>query len=152
MDAAPREEPNERTWYGWQTLTTDGVSLAVALSAIPAESDELALTALGGYLLGGPIAHAAHDNWGRAFGSLGIRTGLPVLMALIGVWVEDCHGGDFCGIGGTFVGGTVGVVGAVALDAAVLAYDDPPVEETSALRLNLALDFRRRSLGLSGAF
>ena len=106
----------KRVWYGWQTLATDASSLAplVLMAAMDGGGAEVFVPlALGTYVLGGPIVHAAHGNWGRAVGSLSLRIGAPILCVLpvAGIPVEAF----------ATAGLLVGAALAVTLDATVLA-------------------------------
>ncbi|HSY23464.1 MAG TPA: hypothetical protein VK841_15165 [Polyangiaceae bacterium] len=66
---------------------------------------------------------------GLALGDVALRVAAPVLLALIGVAIEEASTpgcgdtGDIClrGLGGALAGGAIGYVAAVAIDAAVLA-------------------------------
>lgn len=130
---APAPEPEAAPrWYGNQVLLADGTALALVLAgavAGGAGNDTVGLAlAYGGlatYALGGPIVHLAHDRPGAALGSLSLRVGLPAVSGLMGMAIEQqsCHPGQwFCGLGGMMLGGLVGMAGAVAIDAAALAY------------------------------
>jgi hypothetical protein len=132
--AAPalREE-----WYGWQSLSTDGAALLLLIAASASSdlksdvSSVLGYSSLGVYLLGGPVTHFAHDNPGRGLGSLALRAGLPIAFGTIGYYGEDCSGGDdydLCGIVGALLGGVLGIATAVTVDAAVLGYEEVPIE------------------------
>jgi len=155
--AAPEEEsihPLPETpsrWYGWQTLATDGgavVLIAASLVTIDGSrdtaSEALAWGAFGAYALGAPVVHFAHSNPGRGLGSVAMRIGGPIVLGLVGSELEDCGngGGDFCGLGGALLGATAGIIGAVAVDAAVFAYDDQPESSASAPRFRLGLSPR----------
>jgi hypothetical protein len=127
--------PHELTsWYGSQTLATDAAAFALLVSAAIAVAQKndmageaLVYTSLGSYVVGGPIVHAAHGNWGRAFGSFGLRVAAPILGAFLGAALENCSGGDFCGVAGGVVGFAVGAGTAIALDAAVIARESVSV-------------------------
>jgi hypothetical protein len=149
-ERTPREVTN---WYGWQTLTTDGAAftLAVAVAAVnEGGKPVVGVTALATYLAGGPIVHAAHGNWGRAFGSLGLRLGAPIAGAFLGAALEDCRGGDFCGFSGAAVGLVVGMGTAIVLDAAVLAREK--VIEEPTLQPVVTTGKNGTYLGLAGRF
>src|SRR4051812_25374574 len=133
------DEP-ESTWYGNQTLIVDGVTLAAAaLAASVAGPPENQGTAKGlgtlagvGYLFGGPIVHWAHGHPGRGFGSLALRFFIPLVTLAIGVGVACSGHYCFNEIGlpppsnvPPLVGVSLGLVGVAALDAFVLAHDDP---------------------------
>jgi hypothetical protein len=163
-DAAPRppprfaEEPPSR-WYGWQTLATDGAavglisaSLATVDNGRNSPSSALAWGALGVYALGAPVMHFVHENPGRGLASFGMRVGGPIVLGFTGAVLEDCGGGggDFCGLGGALIGTSLGIIGAVAVDAAVFAYDDQP-ENQVALR-GLRIGFGPRGAIAFGDF
>jgi hypothetical protein len=79
------------------------------------------------------VTHFAHDNPGRGLGSLALRAGLPIAFGTIGYYGEDCSGGggyDLCGIVGLLAGGVLGIATAVVVDAAVLSYEEVPIEAT----------------------
>lgn len=142
--ASPLQKRTHSHWYGWQTLMVDGVSLLVMpVVAAKAESTSALYLVVGGYALGGPVVHLAHGEIGRAAGSLGLRVAMPFLGALAGVMVQgDCRG-DFGCISGAIIGGGLGVVAAVVIDSAVLAYerveDEPAVAKTPPKRSGVAL-------------
>ena len=150
IEGTPQEVTN---WYGWQTLATDGAALTLAVT-VAAVNDRnkatLGFAALAAYLAGGPIVHAAHGNWGRAFGSAGLRVGAPIAGAFLGAVLESCHGGDYCGASGAAVGLVVGTGMAIALDAAVLAREKV-IEEPTLLPV-VATGKDGTYLGLAGRF
>ena len=145
VNAPPRHAPTvdapeeHEEWYGWQTLTTDaasvtflvGFGVAAGRSNNDATETVFASACAGAYFLGGPIVHAAHGNWGRAAGSLGLRVGAPFVGSLLGLVIAsstDSSFDDSAGMGA--VGALVGIGTAVVLDAAVLGYEtvqDEPV-------------------------
>jgi hypothetical protein len=150
--------PSEKTiWYGWQTLTTDAAALTLLLSgAVVNESNNgtaeaFAYASAATFVFGGPVVHAAHENWGRAFGSLGLRVGAPIVGAFIGAALEDCSGGDFCGLSGAAVGFTAGIGTAVALDAAVLARETVREGELAVIPV-VSTGKNGSWVGLSGRF
>jgi hypothetical protein len=78
---------------------------------------------LAGAFLGGPIVHAAHDDWDRAGISFGARIAMPMLGGFIGGELcseEERHEMLGC-LGNVFVGAAVGMLGAQVLDATVIA-------------------------------
>jgi hypothetical protein len=152
--------PAESSWYGWQTLIVDAGSVAVA--ALGWEKQALSAVGVGGYLLGGPIVHAVHGRGISAAGSLGLRLAAPLVGAVIGYEA----GGGACqraketdrtdpadGLGAAFgalAGASVGVLGAIILDAALLARETQP---STPSRVQLALGPPRDAgLAMFGAF
>lgn len=124
-----------KRWYGWQTLSTDGVAIAsFVIAGATNEANVLPAVGLGTYLFGGPIVHATHGNWGRSAASLGMRTAIPVATGALVYAVNNCEspsnedaGTDgWCELGravGALFGGMVGATVAVALDASLLAWE-----------------------------
>jgi hypothetical protein len=108
------KDKRERKWYGWQILISDGASAAMFLGSIGGESSLIASGAVG-YLVVPPIIHAAHRRGGVGWGSLGIRVGTP----LLGLMVASASESD----SGTAVGLAIGMMGAIAIDAAALAWE-----------------------------
>ncbi len=118
------EREEETSWYGWQTLIADGTSLLVLpIVAGVTQSPTLGAVAVGGYFLAPPFIHGAHGRWGIFAASLGLRVGMPVVGGLLGAAAQgDCRG-DLCIPVGAAIGVAIGVLGAVALDAALLSYE-----------------------------
>jgi len=146
------------TWYGWQTLIMDGATLSIFVSAaIASSADDGVGAKLGGlvaasYELGPGIIHVVHGNPGRGLASFGIRVGLPLAGAFIGASAASGCDGFRCEVGGAAVGALLGAGGAIAIDAAVFAYDDPKRISPShvALRPLLSLSPGRAFVGLAG--
>ena len=130
-DEGSSTESPRRTWYGWQTLTADGISTFLVLTAAGlAESDDdtagtLVWASLAGYEFAPGIVHFAHGNPGRGFASFGIRLGMPLAGAFVGAAAASGCDGYECEAVGAGVGFLLGMGGAIAIDAAVLAYDSP---------------------------
>lgn len=144
-------------WYGWQTLAADGAALTLSVASIAlsdassdAPSTALGWGAFGTYALGAPVLHVVHGNPGRGFASVGLRLGGPIVLAFLGASAESCNGGDFCGFGGALVGVTTGILAAIAIDAALLAYDDAPEANAAVPRFQLGLS--PRGVVASGTF
>jgi hypothetical protein len=155
-DAAPATREH---WYGWQSLSVDGASLLLLIAAGAASDsgdDEIANVmaygALGGYLLGGPVTHFAHDNPGRGLGSLALRAGLPFAFGAIGSKLESCEGGDFCGVSGAVVGGMLGIASAIAIDAAVLGREEVPVPTPGLSSVSVDVGRDHAALVAGGTF
>ncbi len=134
-DRTPAAPPRKHShWYGWQTIIVDGMSLLV----VPAMADETKSTSLlalgvGGYALGGPIVHLAHGEVARGAASLGLRVGLPFLGALGGAMVDgNSCSGEICRMDRVVLGGALGVLAAVVVDSAALAYERVQDEPAAA--------------------
>jgi hypothetical protein len=172
-DAAELQEQREETaasrtgWYGAPILIGDGIAYACLAGAVVMEDDTASVVlvppCLLGYALVGPITHATHGNWVRAGVSALTRAGLPLTgMVVVGVSVcrgdggnDDVDDGGFSnecayGIGG---GLALGMLGATALDAALLA-GDPVAQEQPRAHVEplLSLGTHHAFLGAAGAF
>jgi hypothetical protein len=88
-------------------------------------NEALATLGSAGYFLGAPIVHFAHGNVGAGLGSLAIRGG-SFGVAILGF--ASCWGNnsDVCGL---MVFGLLGMVAAIPIDAAVLAYEEDEYED-----------------------
>lgn len=118
---SPGRKPRKKAssgWYGWQVLIVDGAS-AASLFVSPA-------VGLAGYGLGGPIVHLAHRRLDNAAASLGTRLLLPPAAAFVAgsVFGGGSTRGELAGLP-ALAGGALGVVTAVALDAALYARTTP---------------------------
>ncbi|MGZ3419971.1 MAG: hypothetical protein ACXVEF_27585 [Polyangiales bacterium] len=143
-------QETETHWYGGQTLLTDGAALGLGLAAAKFQSDELAWLGLGTYVLGGPIVHATHGNWGRAAGSLALRVGLPATLMTIGCQLDDTKGDWGC-IGAVIGGFVIGTISASIIDSTALAYERVPKQSfTVAPTASVTKD--SIGLGLAGTF
>ncbi|HVH47346.1 MAG TPA: hypothetical protein VM925_33655 [Labilithrix sp.] len=151
-------------WYGWQTLIVDGVSAGATIVPVSASQFELAAVGLAGYVLGGPIVHAAHGRWATAGIALALRVALPTLAGGIAYQVaatidpcrktEEGVGCDGAGLGlAAVVGffGLLGAAGATAIDSAVLAHDDRP-PSTNTVTLGVRPTRGGVVAGLGGTF
>jgi hypothetical protein len=135
-DQVPPLPPKKPTlWYGGPIVALDaGSTLAVIVGATQ-DAPALAIAGVGTYLLGGPAVHGANGQVGRAFGSLGLRLGVPLGGAGVGALIGAAAVGDDDpydwgpAIGALFGFGT-GVVGAMVLDSAVLARKPAPKPQT----------------------
>lgn len=127
--------PTRSHWYGWQTLGVDALAgVFVPAMALATDARALNLVAAGGYFLGAPAIHFAHDRPWHALGSLGLRATTPLLGAGIGEAIAsaNCDGRGLCGIGAGTVGAIIGAGAAVAIDAAFLAHERVADEPTAA--------------------
>ena len=123
-------------WYGWQTLIADAPSVTAFMAGVSMVGDgnsggsTLAWAGFLGYELVPSIIHFSHGNPGRGFASLGMRFGMPLAGAIIGATVTSNCNSSLCEAGGAGVGIILGMGGAIAIDAAVLAYDDGKPAQT----------------------
>jgi hypothetical protein len=149
------------TWYGWQTLTTDGAAILLSVMALRSNdtpssniANTLGWLSVGTFVAGGPIVHFAHGSAGKGLGSLALRVGLPIVAGGLGAMAErtQCSGGDFCGLGGTFLGGLAGVVGTIVIDSAVLGHERVPAHAGNAPMLSLSADGQRTLVTAQGRF
>jgi hypothetical protein len=133
-EAEAANAAERRHWYGWQTLVADGTSLAVLLvgvslngqrSSNDGPGDTLVGAGLLGYVLAPGIVHVAHRNPGRGFASFGLRLGMPLAAAFVGASLASGCNTNLCESNGAGIGVLLGMGGAVAIDAALFAYDDP---------------------------
>jgi hypothetical protein len=135
---------------------SDGASFSLLLAARAAGSSSrrddsgsgllLALSGLS-YVFTPPIIHAAHGQVGASFASAAVRVGLPVAGLMIGTASADC-GNDsemLCGLESAVIGFSVGVLSAIAIDAAFFAWDSEPETARRARRIRLAPSVRRSS-------
>jgi hypothetical protein len=77
-----------------------------------------------GYEFGPGIVHFVHRNPGRGFASFGVRLGMPLAGAFLGASLFSNCDGYNCEQDGAGAGFLLGMAGAIAIDAAVFAYDD----------------------------
>jgi hypothetical protein len=161
-DDEAAEAAERRHWYGWQTLVADGASFASLLvgasltsqrSSDDGPGDTLVWTGLLGYELAPGIIHFAHRNPGRGFASFGLRLGMPLAAAFVGASLASGCNTNLCESNGAGVGVLLGMGGAVAIDAALFAYDDP--KRSSPRRLGLlpvvSVTPQRAWIGLAGS-
>lgn len=136
-DAAAVNMRPRRSWYGWQTLTADGVSLLLLGLAAEVDGDNLSALAFGSYMVGAPVVHLSHRQWVKAGGSLGVRALVPLIGA--GVYsAQSCPESDeerrlWCDLGRDLTTGLVVALAAVtasALDAAVFGWETHEPEPT----------------------
>ena len=126
---------DETTWYGWQTLTLDALSIGTVLAT---QGD--ATVGFVGYLAGPPIIHAIHGNVGKGAASVGLRLGLPVVGGGIGLSFASCNGPyGWCRLEAFGLGFLGGMGAAVAIDSAALAYERRPQRPLPRVLPNFAL-------------
>jgi hypothetical protein len=145
LRAAPDDEapPNEESvavrsrpaqWYGWQILLADtGVAGTVALAGATSSSAASGLlegTAIVGYLVDGPLIHAAHHQGAKVGYSLALRLLLPV--AGVGIGVAAASGDaqsnapfSFQPLVDAVIGFGVGMIAAAVVDGVALGWGPP---------------------------
>ena len=120
------ETPPPGTGYHLEVLAIDAASLTTAITGgviegnhaySPRVSDVLLGAGVSGYVLGGPIVHLAHRQYGRAGISLALRVGLPMLGAVVGLSTASCRPDEwFCGVGQAAAGVAIGSAAAMVID------------------------------------
>jgi hypothetical protein len=105
-----------------------------------------------GYEFAPGIVHFAHRNPGRALGSFGMRFGMPLAGAFIGASLASGCDGNQCEASGVAAGVLLGIGGAIAIDAAVFAYDDrqPALSGRSRWRPLVSVSRRQAWVGVGG--
>lgn len=156
--------PSRRLWYGWETLIVDGASLALFLGtefgdrkkseAISSSPGIYVGTII--YSLGAPAVHATRGHWGKSAASVALRAGsmLILIWSIVQCLHENTQNENYgCPSNPVFWFGVLSVPAAVAIDAAVIAHEDVPLDEA---RLQLApwIDAKggRGGVILNGAF
>lgn len=130
-----RRRREKSHWYGWQNLIVDGGVVVGGLVLVGASGEAGGIVLVTGYFFGGPIVHWSHGQVGRGFASLGIRVAAPLLFAGLGYAVFQRGGNDdLRGAAGAVLGFGLGVLGAIAVDAAVLAYEKVDTDEDDDAR------------------
>jgi len=139
MDRAPMSEGVviERIWYGWQTVLVDVLSIGAMVASGVLETEELAWTGLGLMLVGAPVVHLGHKNYGSAAISFGMRvgSGLVTLGGVVLAVNEAFDDDEGLGVAITVLG-IAGAVASVVVDASVLGFDDleaPPKRMTQVV-------------------
>jgi hypothetical protein len=139
-----------RRWYGWQIIMAD-VTSTVALVTLVNKAEGYAFLP---YVVLAPGVHVANGQPLNGLASVGIRFGVPIVGILIGAAVESgCSALETC-LAGPAYGMLFGMLGAMVIDASLLAYDERPHVRHKALPLTptLAVDRRGARIGLVGAF
>jgi hypothetical protein len=149
----PEPAEGDSRWYGWQTLAVDGGALALTVNGGMADSEPLILAGVSAYLVGPMVVHFVHGRPFRGLGSLALRAGLPVAGVAIATELGGPCGGDFGCLGEAVIGAAAGLVSAVALDSAVLAWEVPtPRAQAMMVTPFTYVDAHRALLGVSGSF
>ncbi len=72
----------EESWYGWQTLTADAISIAAVATGIGLETGYIGIPGVGAYLFAAPAVHWYRGAVGRGFISFGIRFTASALVVV----------------------------------------------------------------------
>lgn len=141
--------PTRPEWYGYQIMVLDCLSVSALAPAAFGGIGPIGAAAVATYFLGSPIVHAAHQQPGRAFASLGLRVGVPLGVAVV---AKKASPEDEIGLRSLFFGLFVGVPIAMTIDSAALAWERKPIRQ--GLRLTPAIATTKNSgwIGLGGSF
>jgi hypothetical protein len=124
------DAPRTQTYRGWIAGTSAAALGLYVLGGLSEGengrdtelSGPLFAAGMGGFVLSGPIVHAAHGNWVRAGGSLALRIGLPTLGMMAGFASAECSDDEIvCGGDRIGPGWIIGAAVAAILDASFLA-------------------------------
>jgi hypothetical protein len=126
---AKQAESPRSSWYGYQTLATDGAALALAIISAEKDSTAAGVGAASIYVLGAPTVHALHRRPLTTLGSIAIRLVMPLFGSALGAASANCStrvvNDENCDFGPGLTGFAVGMAAAAVLDSAVLAWDRP---------------------------
>lgn len=130
----PPPEVNESSsssssgWYGWQTLLADGASAGILTGGLLSWTVEPTVIGYSGFLLGTPIMHAIHGNYGRMLASFGLRLLLPAVSGAVGAALNVGANGEDTKVKGVVVSAGIGIgiaaAACVIIDAGFLAWDN----------------------------
>jgi hypothetical protein len=140
--------------YGWQIAATDASVLGGSVALFLGGLKPAGVLAVVGYPLDGAIVHLVHDNPGRAFASLGLRVGVPMHAAILGVLIA---GGQDNRLAAFYGGAAIGGLAALVLDPLLLAYEQVVVIEKSArfpmtITPSFSVSQGGANVGLGGTF
>lgn len=128
---AAAKEDDLRQWYGWETLFTDGLSVAcITGSAFSGGSSgtagpALLLCGLGLYTFGGPFMHMRHERWNAGLVDVGLRVVIP--LGTLGLaLVSGLLGTGWTGLSAAPVAAGIGGLVAMGVDAFGLAWEPGP--------------------------
>jgi hypothetical protein len=140
--------------YRWQIAASDAVATTMLLAGH--DSAETVRLALVTYAIGPAIVHVAHGHFGRAAGSLALRTLLPAASAFVVYNLAHSNNGDDYDDFGAFIaavvfGGAGGAIAASAIDIGALgAAEYRPARTITPAIAPLA--HGGMSLGVAGTF
>jgi len=112
----------EEEWYGYQVAVTDVAGWAMVIAGGKLEAWQLAAVGAGAIFFGGPIVHAAHENYGRMGLSFGARIVGPLAGFGIGAAL-DRNSRSFLPAG-PFIGAFIGYLAGALTDIIVVARED----------------------------
>lgn len=144
-------EPRTK-WYGWQNLVMDGSAVSLIALATASETPALSVAGMLTYVAGSPIVHWAHGNVGTGFGSLAMRVAAFATFAGGSIACASNSLDDSSSDGGGCAVAAIGILlvpAAMAVDAAVLAYDDVPPKPTASSHLLPWVNKQREAVGVS---
>lgn len=156
-----RDQPETESYRGW-VLGTGGAAVGMMLLGAAAEGPNgrdteasnlfFGMGAIG-YILSGPIVHAAQGEGGRAFGSLAVRVMVPSVTGAIAVGMNDCDSSEdwFCELDYLGYGIVVGMATAVVIDGLWVAKEKRTVSQPYVAPY-AAPAAGGGTVGLSGAF
>jgi hypothetical protein len=133
-----KELATTKTFYGWQILATGEVgALMAAASVLLPERPLGSFVSSAGFVagmplfaLGGPVVHWTHNNFNKGLISFGGNGAFLLAGGLAGQTIR-CNKPDApenCGARGFFTGLAVTILIAPVLDAAILGWEDVPVD------------------------
>lgn len=134
-EAAPARADD---WYGYQTLAADGAATGLLVGAILTHknvSKTLFALSAATYLIASPVIHGANEEPGKALGALGLRVAAPVSLGFLGIIAgaaSDSHGNWGAPLAGGVIGFGLGIITAMAIDAAALARRDSPTAQSGS--------------------
>jgi hypothetical protein len=153
-------------WYGAPMLAMDGSAIGLGALAVAAYADNrssaagsaLAVTAIGLYLLGGPLLDGRHGSGGHGIGMFLARLGLPAAGGLVGGLFGLAQNGNnrrengtfYDTLGGAAIGLGVGAVGAMIWDN--LTAFEPVSDDAARVSLTPIAAPRTAALALRVAF
>jgi hypothetical protein len=136
-----KQRATTRTFYGWQILATGEVGSVLAAASVllperPLGSFVSSLGFVAGmpvYALGGPVVHWTHGNFTKGLISFGGNAAFLLAGGLAGQSIRCNHENqaDGCGERGFFTGLAVTILVAPVLDAAILGWEDVPLDDVA---------------------
>ena len=139
-EVVAKERPTTKSFYGWKILATGEVgAVLVSLSVLLPDKPLDSLASTGGfvigmpaYMIGGPIVHWTHGDFGKGLISFGGNAAFALVGGVTGQSIRCSNDGDpDCGMKGFLTGVAVGALVAPIVDAIV-----PRVGVRSARRLH----------------